>query len=276
MITELSLIRNIGQFDSFSWSTLSPLGKLALIYAENGRGKTTLTEILRSLAAGDSAPIDERWRLSSANPPHVVIQCNDNRLMFQDGSWDGSMPRIRIFNDDFVDQNIYSGLAVDAHHRQNLHELILGEEAVAISHELDALIARIEEHNAELRSRERAIPKSDRGPFSIRDFCFLEPRDDIDASISEAERALAAAEQQAAVAATPGLEPVLLPEIDAIGVKETLGKDLSTLDQSAMDRVQGHLSSLGQGAEGWVSDGMRRLSGSDGQCPFCTQSLEAV
>jgi wobble nucleotide-excising tRNase len=37
-----SLLRNIGQFNSVNAGAQIPLSKLTLIYAENGRGKTTL------------------------------------------------------------------------------------------------------------------------------------------------------------------------------------------------------------------------------------------
>ena len=60
MISSLKLLRNVGQFDSVSEGAGISLTKLALIYAENGRGKTTLSAILRSLATGDSALITER------------------------------------------------------------------------------------------------------------------------------------------------------------------------------------------------------------------------
>ncbi len=41
MLSRIQLIRNIGQFDSVNGGAAIALTKLALIYAENGRGKTT-------------------------------------------------------------------------------------------------------------------------------------------------------------------------------------------------------------------------------------------
>ena len=54
MIKEINLIRNIGCFDSFSGLHLGDLKKLVLIYAENARGKTTVSAILSSLANNDA------------------------------------------------------------------------------------------------------------------------------------------------------------------------------------------------------------------------------
>jgi len=51
MITQIQLVRGIGQFADIQGTRETTLDRLSLIYAENGRGKTTLTAILRSLAS---------------------------------------------------------------------------------------------------------------------------------------------------------------------------------------------------------------------------------
>lgn len=78
-----------------------------------------------------------------------------------------------IFDDLFVDQNIYSGLTVASEHRQNLHELILGSQMVTLNQTLKELVDRVEEHNAALRSKAAAIPATERGRISVDDFCAL-------------------------------------------------------------------------------------------------------
>jgi wobble nucleotide-excising tRNase len=49
-LERIQLLRNVGQFDSVDAGARLPLSKLTLFYAENGRGKTTLAAILRSLS----------------------------------------------------------------------------------------------------------------------------------------------------------------------------------------------------------------------------------
>src|SRR5882724_7001184 len=117
MIHRLQLLRNIGQFDSVSSGANIPLARLTLVYSENGRGKTTLAAVLRSLATGDPLPIAERRRLAAQHPPPAV---------FENNTWNRTLPDVVVFDDVFIDENVHSGLAVQAHHRQNLHELILG------------------------------------------------------------------------------------------------------------------------------------------------------
>jgi len=127
MIVCIRLLRNIGQFDSVSAGATIPLARLTLVYSENGRGKTTLAAVLRSLATGDPVPIAERRRLAAQHPPHVVVECSGGppAAIFENNAWNRTLPRLVVFDDVFIDENVHSGLTVQAHHRQNLHELIL-------------------------------------------------------------------------------------------------------------------------------------------------------
>lgn len=57
MIGQFKYIQNVGRFAEVQGNADLVLKRLNLIYSENGRGKTTLCAILRSLSSGDSAPI---------------------------------------------------------------------------------------------------------------------------------------------------------------------------------------------------------------------------
>src|SRR5208283_5571110 len=116
MITRIQLIRNVGQFDSITPAPNVQLAPLTLVYAENGRGKTTLAAILRSLATGNSIPIAERRRLAALNPPHVVVEVTGGPppAVFENNTWNRTIPNMTVFDDVFVDENVYSGLAVES------------------------------------------------------------------------------------------------------------------------------------------------------------------
>jgi hypothetical protein len=135
MIRRLKLLRNIGQFESAAGGATVALERLSVIYAENGRGKTTLSAILRSLSTGDPLPIAERHRLNAAHPPHVVLECagGTQPAMFDNNAWSRTLTNLVVFDDVFVDANVYSGLVVGSDHRQNLHELILGIQGVVLN-----------------------------------------------------------------------------------------------------------------------------------------------
>jgi wobble nucleotide-excising tRNase len=280
VVETIQLVRNVGQFDSVSAGKNLSFLKLALLYAENGRGKTTLAAILRSLATGDPVLIGERRRLSATQPPHVVLKMTGagTPFVFQNGAWSASFPDLAIFDDVFVAENVCSGIEIGAEHRQNLYELILGAQGVSLNAELQMHVVKIDVHNRDLKAKGDAIPASTRGTMTVDAFCALKAQPDIAKAIQEAERALAAGKSAQAVKAQSTFEVISLPEFDTTALSALLGRDLADLDIAAVAHVQAHLTTLGAGAERWVGDGMPRIpAASAGQdhdvCPFCAQDL---
>lgn len=277
MIRRIQLLRNIGQFDSVDAGAQIKLGRLVLIYAENGRGKTTLAAVLRSLANGDPTPIMERHRLGAANPPHAVLECDGgpSDAVFQEGAWNRTLPHLELFDDVFVDENIYSGLAVDAQHRQNLHELILGTQGVNLSRKFQQLAKRAEKHIKTRQEKDAAIQETVREGLDVDEFCKLPELPDVDAEIEATERKLAATQEQDAIKTTPLFETLTLPAFNTEAIDKVLQRDLLDLDAKAEAQVKTHLATLGVGGEQWLNDGMQRLPQTDevGTCPFCAQDL---
>jgi wobble nucleotide-excising tRNase len=273
MLDRIQLLRNVGQFDSVNAGAQLPLSKLSLIYAENGRGKTTLAAILRSLSTGDPTSILERRRLSATNAPHVVIGSNGTSFVFQNAAWSATLPNLAVFDDGFVAQNVCSGIDIQTEHRQNLHELIVGSQGVSLNAAVQIHVARIEEHNRELRLCADAIPAGSRGTFSVEAFCALEQNPNIGQAIQEAERSLAAAKSAEAVRQQREFGTLSLPGFDAAEIHSLLHRSLPALESEAAAQVQAHFASLGAGSEEWVSHGMRRIDGN--VCPFCAQDLRS-
>ena len=279
MIRYIKLLRNIGTFDSDDSAALLEIKRLVLIYADNARGKTTLAAVLRSLATGDPLPINERQRLGSQQSPHVVLDCEGepSNVMFQNGTWNRTLSELKIFDDVFVDENVHSGLDVEPHHRQNLHELILGDQGVTLNRHLKDVVSRVSQHIKALEEKSKAIPDQSRGELSADAFCVLPELPDIEERIKAAESALMAARNQDAVRTTPLFEAIELPEFDIEAIRQLLLTDLPDLNKAAEARVRAHVRILSEGGESWVAEGMRRLAqGNDGPCPFCGQDITGL
>ena len=280
MLERIELLQSIGQFDSVNAGAQLPFSELTILYAENGRGKTTLASILHSLRIGDAGLIHSRHRLSSQHPPHVILNIVGNPpFIFQNGAWSATHPHLAVFDDTFVAQNVCSGIEIASEHRQNLHELILGAQGVTLNSTLQACIDKIEEHNTALRDKGAAIPASARGLFSVDDFCALPADPNIAQAILDAERNLAAAQSAAAVEQQASFADISLPCINVETISSLLGTGLTELDAATVAHVQAHLATLGDQGEKWVGDGVARIaSASAGQgqdvCPFCAQPLE--
>jgi wobble nucleotide-excising tRNase len=275
----ISLLRNVGQFDSVNAGAQIPLARLSLVYAENGRGKTTVAAILRSLNTGDPGLINERQRLGATHQPHIVLTFSGTQIVFQNGAWVAPLPRIAVFDDAFVAANVCAGIEIEATHRQNLHELILGAPGVALNAALKQHVARIEQHNADLRTKQDAIPAAARGASTVDAFCALEADAAIDTKIQEAERSLSAAKAADGIQKQASFAPLSLPEFSVADLNALLARSLADLEVEAAGLVRSHLRKIGRGGEEWVSDGIPRIGpaseGADHEiCPFCAQGLQ--
>ena len=143
MLIKLKYIQNVGRFETVPHDSRLTFKKLGLVFSENGQGKTTLCAIMRSLTTGDPTPILERHRLSAKTPSKVVLEVDGSEVAFDGGDWTSSGPEVLIFDDHFVETNIYSGLNVTPGNRQNLHELVIGEEGVKFNRKVQDLTKSI-------------------------------------------------------------------------------------------------------------------------------------
>lgn len=276
MVEHLGLLKNIGQFDCVIGSKM-PFSKHTLIYAENGRGKTTLASILRSLSCDDSALINDRHRLGSQDTPHLIIKAQNQNYIFKDGVWSAPLLKIVVFDDNFIAQNVCSGIEIEAGHKQSLHELILGAQGVKLSNFLQKHVADIEEHNRVLREKEIDIPSSIRGGLTLDAFCALPENNKVDVEIQEIERALAAVNSASLIKQQSLFVSLNLPSFDIDTIETLLQRDLPELQTETASSVHQHIANLGGNGEEWIREGMDKLNlvesieGRD--CPFCMQDV---
>jgi len=116
--------------------------KTTLIYADNGRGKSTLATVLRSLSTGDASLILNRKTVDGVLPPQAVLQfANGHKVTFSGNAWSELRPELLVFDSDFIERNVYSGSVINTGHRKNLLEFALGEPAVAARATVDQATA---------------------------------------------------------------------------------------------------------------------------------------
>ena len=280
MIRNLRLLRAIGQFDYVDSASAVDLRKLTLVYAENARGKTTLAAVLRhSLPAtqsrspnGDASAPHMHPRRPSSAPVGQALRASAMAL------GRARALNVLVFDNFFVNRNVYSGMDVDPEHRQNLHDLILGETGVALAQRVEQLARQIRSYNADMRIKADAIPTADRLGLSADEFCSLAARVDIDDAIRSAEQRLSAIQNADAVQSTPQFTALSLPVAGFAGIRDLLGRTVADLDNRAVDAVTAHFAALGDRAEVWIQTGMTLGTQStqlakDQPCPFCGQSL---
>ncbi|MGO9112310.1 MAG: hypothetical protein ACLP9L_24030 [Thermoguttaceae bacterium] len=138
MLRKFVSIRNVGVFRNSPASGDTELRKLTLVHGDNGRGKTTLCAMLRSLRTGDATLVLERRTLDGTGEPHVQLLIGGGTAEFKDGAWSSTCDRLAVFDADFIAANVYSGDAITHDHKRNLCRVVLGSEGVALAETYDA------------------------------------------------------------------------------------------------------------------------------------------
>src|SRR3989304_4963477 len=109
MIDKFISIKNIGRFRNCSPCGDVAFRRLTLLFAENGRGKTTLCAILRSLNTGQHEFISERKTLGTKGTASVQILLGGNTVAFSNNSLNTTYSDIPIFDSVFIHDNVYAG-----------------------------------------------------------------------------------------------------------------------------------------------------------------------
>ena len=273
-ISSVDYVQNIGRFESVRGSQDTAFQPLSLIFSENGRGKTTLCAILRSLATGDPTPILERKRLSSTTAAKAVVSIAGSRIPFDGSDWSMSGPRIAIYDEHFVDTNVHSGLNVDAGHRKGVHELVVGEQGVRLQRKVENLNRKISSLQSEWRQAEHKVREAALGSYSVDEFCALRPLENLDLKIEVAKQRLSVLRNAETIRATGEFRPFALPPFDENDLTDLLGKTLSDVESTALEAIAKHVSGLGVGGEDWISRGWHYL-GDARECPFCGKGISA-
>ena len=271
-IDGLVYIQNVGRFESVQGNKETAFRPLSLIYSENGRGKTTVCAMLRSLTTGDSTAILERRRLSATTESKAVVNISGSTVSFDGSRWSAPGPPIAIFDDYFVDANVHSGLNVDASHRKGVHELVVGEQGVRLQREVEVLNSNISEMQSELRIAERNVPATALGSLSVDSFCALHPIENIEQEIDAANRSLSVLRDAESVRTTSEFRPFAVPALNENEIVEVLGATLADIESAALEAVTRHTARLGVGAEEWTSRGLAYLGDAE-ECPFCAESV---
>ena len=269
-------IKNVGRFFDSAAAGDVAFRRYNLIFAENGRGKTTLCAILRSLQSGEPAYIIGRHTLGSPDPPQVRLLLDGNRpATFEDGAWDTTLPQLAIFDNTFITENVHAGETVDTAQRRNLYRVIIGSQGVGLVRRIEDLDAQIRTKNTEIREATAAIQRHVPQGIPIETFLGLPEDPDIDANLAARERELQAVKQADAIRQRALLSKITLPELPA-SFADLLGKTLEGVAAEAERLVSEHFArhEMTERGEPWLSEGLHYIRNEN--CPFCAQSLAGV
>jgi wobble nucleotide-excising tRNase len=271
VIRKFIAIKNVGRYRNSAYTPNPQLAKYVLILGANGHGKTTLCDVLRSLQTGDPAYLTGRKTLGTTDLSTVELLMGDGRIARFDGAtWNTSLPTIAIYDGTFVATNVHAGDVVDADQRRNLYRVIIGQAGVALAEDEARLAVETRTKTGEITAVSRALQQHLPPGMSISQFVELPADAEIDATITELERTVAALREGEQVAARDPLAEIALPSIPELAT--LLARSVDGIAAGAEDQIAAHLRAHPvTGGELWLSDGTPYLNDT---CPFCGQTVQ--
>ncbi len=135
MIHKLVHIKNLGKFSNYNsgnngWNGV--FGKITAIYADNGSGKTTFTQIIKSIKENDRELLLKRKSLGSTEPISILFIDKNNKNIKFSTNWNRQINDIEVFDFLFVESNVYLITLGNYDKPGTLFEIVVGDEAVTL------------------------------------------------------------------------------------------------------------------------------------------------
>lgn len=271
-LKKITTIKNIGRFKAARISG-GEYSRFTLIYGGNGRGKTTLCAIFRSLQSNEPKLIQRRKTFLATSEPEVGLLFDGGLARFSGGGWTAAQPDIHIFDQQFVTDNVHGGDQIDVEHRRNFYRIVVGPKGVALAEEVDRLDAEATAKQSEITSEKKVLEQHVPAGMKLEAFLKLAADADIDDKIDEAEKALKAINDGAAIASRQLLTVPSLPALPE-GFNDLLLKGVDGIAADAAAQVQRQLAhhDFRDDGEAWLSQGLPHIV--DDCCPFCAATLD--
>ncbi|HEY4129466.1 MAG TPA: AAA family ATPase [Gemmatimonadaceae bacterium] len=274
MLNKVLSVVNVGRFASYSATGDVQFRRYTLIFAENGRGKTTFCAILRSLSLNRPDLIIGRQTLGAASPPVITLRISDNNISFRNGQWSEPVPDMAVFDSTYVSENVYAGDSVETEHRRNLYRVILGSEGVALANRMTDIDSQLRTQNDSIRANRDGMRRYLAGGLEVDEFIELPVDRAVDEKIASKEQELAAIKRSEELGRRPDLGVVSLPVVPP-EVSQVLARTLGDIGDDSLAKVREHMAAhhMATNGEAWLERGMA-FTGET--CPFCGQATAGL
>jgi wobble nucleotide-excising tRNase len=272
-------IQNVGRFRSMVATGDVELREFNLVFGENGRGKTTLCAILRSVQSGEPSHIRGRHTLGSSLPSGVQIMTTGQSgpVQYRDGAWSSILQEVVIYDQTFVSQNVYVGDTVGADQKRNLFKVIVGQAAVRSAEDLDVIVRDIRTVSTAIREGQTAVRSHLPTGMKLETFLNASPDTEIETKIAAASADVRAASEVDLLRTRSALHRLELP-VAPVGMRSLLGESLDSLSAGAEQLIRIHLDRHGMRGEklgqAWLAEGMNYRV--EEGCPFCGQPVDGL
>ena len=281
ILTEIRVIKNIGRFAEAKSMPGVRLGHCTLVFGENGWGKSTLADVLRSIATKNPAIVRGRQTLGVDIEQIAVFGFGNHTVRFDGSNWVGHTPMIAVYDSAFINDNVFSGDQVSAEHLKNQYGLVVGEEGVRRIRRIVEIDGENRDCNAKIKAAEQEIVALMRGQklgMKIDDFIALRPIPTIETLIASKSAEISRASRVRELKAAKLPEPLPTPS-DVRTFEDLFLSGLDSISEQAASRVRQHIEKhrrhskhIATAHESWLASGLSFVDAED--CAFCGQLLK--
>lgn len=275
MLTKVLSIKGIGLLHGAKTEKPNFFRKATLLYAENGRGKSTFASLLTSCSTADAELIEERATIDAGVEPSAELMFGNSAAIYEDAAWSGYKPNIIVYDGNFVNNNVHSGMEVTSSQRANLLDFALGVNAVRARADEARATDRAKTAGQLVKSLKEELQALTKDEMSLPQFRALSEDAKIDEKISDAEQRLEAIKRVAEIKRKPLPQTFRFPELNIDSIFSLLNRTLESVHAKAAAKVTEHLGHLeDSNSAAWVQRGLELAQNEN--CPFCGQDVSRV
>ncbi|ORE91673.1 Hypothetical protein ATO13_18815 [Stappia sp. 22II-S9-Z10] len=272
-------IQKVGRFEKLTAPGSMRFSQVTLIFGENGWGKSTLADILRSLARNRPEIVKGRETLATGGRQKVLLLVDGQQCTFDGAAWTGTRPRIAVFDQAFINENVFSGDSVSLDHMKRQYGLVVGAEGVALIEQTIEIDRQLKEAGQVLKEKDQYLAATATAlnlrmtAAAFAELAALDAADDAIAA-KEVEVRRATEKEKIRTAELPQALPIPTTAAELTAV---LGQTISDVATDLHRRLQDHIARHVSGRpspvahETWLESGLAFDAARE--CPYCGQEL---
>jgi wobble nucleotide-excising tRNase len=281
MIKKIIKIKGVGRYLNYNPKAVTPfngeLKSLTLIYGENGSGKTTITSILQSLKNNNDI-INRRKSFTHNNSPEVqfLVEGVSKPFLFGDNKWENHYGDIEIFDETFINENVFTGSEISSDHKKRLFDIVLGSAGIELKKEIEDIKIKIQNENGNLKNIEKEIQSFTTSMIDGNTFCLHINDNEILDKITSKHNEIFTVKQFDAIKKSDDLSEISYEKlnIQITKLKILLQKTLENISNEFLQIFETHKQKfpINDETESWLKKGYENIQ--DDKCPFCEKSLD--
>lgn len=242
---------------------------LNLIYGRNGSGKSTLCKLFESINQNDKLSIQALQPIESQDKQVLQLRVDSKNITLDSLQ---SPFIFQIFNQEFIDNNLYISNSKDRKQLTNYYDFSLGNVSVVKEKQID----QIKTENEGLTSNITTITNRLLSKFNFKPITKIRAISVIEKADDELEQLKSKIQDIKSVEHFKKRKSLVLLNLDKPHLyTDVFNINIEALSKDAEEKVSKHISNnLKDRDQFWLETGVKLVSDSN-NCPFCAQPLSS-